>query len=230
MIRDTGHPTETTPSSRFSRQDARRWVFRALCPRLTLASLLLSLSLAGQAQEGITPLSYDLDQDGQPETITLRHFEQEGVPLGQLVVLDAAGKVRYQGASRSSDPEWPQEKDIFLGQYDRGTLEVVGELYGDGRVYLLGSYQKSDVSPTRYRLFVWNGNAFQHVRDGRLTGAPQRPATFVWSDDPAAERWVDRFDGWDQGLFQATVTDLRTGQTEAAKLSLQDDEFVLRLP
>jgi hypothetical protein len=61
--------------------------------------------------------------------------------------------------------------------------------------------------------------------------AAQRPATFVWSDEPDDQVWIESFLGWGaDGLLRATVVDLRSGERSDILLAPQDEEFVLRLP
>lgn len=193
--------------------------------------LLLALS-PGSAQppDLITPLTCDLDGDGQLEVVAVRPFVQEGVELGQLVVLNQAGETLWAGPSSSATPSSPQEPEIFLGEFDLGDLEAVGDFFGDGKIMLLGTYQKSDVRPTRFRLFEWDGKAFVHRRSGSLLPAPQRPATFIWKDDPGAGAWVESFHGFDQGLLNASLTDLREPERIDIVLSPRDGEFVLTIP
>jgi hypothetical protein len=179
----------------------------------------------------MTPLQCDVDGDGVMETVAIRPFLQEGVELGQLVLFDAQGTILWTGPSSSASPVYPLEPDIFLGEFDLGDLEAVGDFAGNGKLMLLGTYQKSDVRPTRFRLFEWNGHGFEHVRSGSLLPAPQRPATFVWADDPGSEVWIETFYGFgDDGLFRASLCELKAGGLTDIMLSLQGDEFVLSLP
>ncbi|MBI3927208.1 MAG: hypothetical protein HY319_16850 [Armatimonadetes bacterium] len=191
--------------------------------------LLFLLLVAPVNAELASALSYDLNGDGKPETIGLRKFQQGGVTLGQLVVLDHRAKVLWEGPRRSAEPTYPPEPCVFLGDFDRGVPEAVGDFDGDGKVELIGSWQKSDVSPTRFRLLRWNGKAFVHVKNGNLVPAPQRPATFVWTDRPQAEVWLDEFVGRStDGLWKVKITDL-SGKAYPAETVVRPtaDGFVL---
>jgi hypothetical protein len=194
---------------------------------------LLTLLCPAWAQRPslITPLSCDVDGDGVQEIVAIRPFVQDGVELGQLVLLSLEGDTLWAGPTHSATPVSPQEPDIFLGEFDLGDLEAVGDFQGDGKLMLLGTYQKSDVRPTRFRLLEWDGQGFRHVRSGSLLAAPQRPATFVWSDDPGAGSWIESFSGFgDDGLFRATLADLDGDAPANVLLSIQGQEFVLTEP
>jgi hypothetical protein len=207
-----------------------RKAFQHRC--LVALGFLLTLTPAwGQRPDLISPLQYDINGDGAIETVAVRPFVQDGVELGQLVLLDSSGKVLWAGSSHSGSPSYPTEPDIFLGEYDLGDLEVVGDFAGNGKVMLLGTFQKSDVSPTRFRLFEWDGAGFRHCRSGNLVPAPQRPATFVWADAPGSEVWIESFRDFDaNGLFHALLSDIQAGEETEILLAPDGEEFVLRLP
>lgn len=198
---------------------------------LTAFLLLVALApVSAQRPDQISPLICDLNGDGQPEVVAIRPFVQDGVELGQLVVRNQQGDILWAGPAHSANPSSPQEPEIFLGEYDLGDLEAVGDFFGNGKVMLLGTYQKSDVRPTRFRMFEWDGTAFVHRRSGSLLPAPQRPATFVWSEDPGAGAWIESVLGFDGRLFRATLTDLRNTDSVDIMLSPRGEEFVLTIP
>lgn len=179
--------------------------------------LLLTQMLWAEPLVSVHPI--DVDGDGTVERVALRRFEKDGVEYGQLVLTDAAGKVVWEASTRA--PEF-----LFLGEFDKGTLEAAYRQ--DGSAMLLASYQKSDVSPTRFRQFMWHGHGFVHLRDGHLLPAPQRPATFIWSQNPAASRWLEEFNGTDgHGRLRARITDLEARKKEEMLLRPDDKEFVL---
>lgn len=149
--------------------------------RLLLGLLVLALPVG--ARQLMSPLNIDLDGDGRVETVGLKTYDVKGVRYGQLVVMNSDGPPRWEAPN--ADPF------IFLGEFDLGELEAVGDFDGDGKIELLGTYQKSDVSPTKFRLFRWDGKKFVHLKSGYLTQAPQKPATFVWSDDAASPRYIE---------------------------------------
>jgi hypothetical protein len=198
---------------------------------LFTCALLLTGAVWAQRPSVLSPLQCDIDGDGVMETVGLRPFLQDGVELGQLILFDQEGRILWAGPSQSASPLSPPEPEIFLGEYDLGDLEAAGDFAGNGRVRLLGTYQKSDAGPTRFRLFEWTGQTFAHLRSGWLVPAAQRPATFVWSDEPDDQVWIESFLGWGaDGLLRATVVDLRSGERSDILLAPQDEEFVLRLP
>lgn len=193
--------------------------------------MLLAGPVWAQRPSVLSPLLCDIDGDSVPETVAIRPFVQDGVELGQLILFDREGKILWAGPARSASPRHPTEPEIFLGEFDLGDLEAVGDFAGDGKIRLLGTYQKSDVRPTRFRLFEWNGRGFEHLRSGSLLPAPGQPATFIWSDSPNPEVWIESFHGFlDDGLFRAAVLDARAGEESQVLLSSEGDAFVLRAP
>lgn len=179
--------------------------------RLALALLLLTLP-AQAAEGGLTQkFQVDLNGDGRKETVALKPFTQDGVTLGQLVVLNDRGTILWAGPKRSKTPYSPSEPLVFGGEFDRGDIEVVGDLDGDGTVELLGTFQKSDLSPTRFRLLRWKKDRFVHVCSNNLVQAPQRPGTFVWAKRPEASVWLDAFQELrPDRLLQVKILDART--------------------
>lgn len=165
--------------------------------------LLLCLIQPVYSQELLHSHPVDVDGDGVSEVVGLREYERDGVTYGQLVLTDKAGQTLWEGSKKVKE-------FTFLGEFDGGGLEAV---YGDQNgVFVLASYQKSDVRPTRYRLFTWHGRGFVHLRDGALLGSQ---GAFVWKDDLGASRWIDRFEGSDsQGRLKAVVTDLKARSQE----------------
>ncbi len=185
--------------------------------RVRALVLLMLLLLAGAPSSGVPGLTWkrpvDLNRDGRPEIVALKAFTQEGVRLGQLLVLDGRDRLLWAGPRRTAVPQSPSEPLVFGGDFDRGEVEVLGDLDGDGRVELLGTYQKSDVRPTRFRLLRWTGRAFTHVRSGALVPAGQRPGTWVWRERAGeAPTWIERFVTLRPGrLLSVEVTDLDGG-------------------
>lgn len=177
--------------------------------------VLLLLVLTGPALAGgelTQKFQVDLNRDGRKETVALKAFTQDGVQLGQLVVLSDKGKVLWAGPKKSARPWSPTEPLVFGGEFDLGEIEVVGDLDQDGAIELLGTYQKSDLSPTRFRLLRWKDGKFVHVRSNRLVQAPQRPGTWIWEDRPESEVWVDRILALEKGgLLKVRILDVRTG-------------------
>jgi hypothetical protein len=162
----------------------------------------------------------DVNGDGTTEYVGLREYESDGLVYGRLVLTDSEGVVVWEAPVNVKEFR-------FLGEFDAGGLEAAYRTQ-DGQVFLLGSYQKSDVRPTRYRIFTWHDRRFVHLRDGDLLPAPQRPATFVWSDDPGAARWVEEVRGADEnGDLKALVTDLKKREREEVVLRPNGLEYVL---
>lgn len=184
-----------------------------------LLVLALLLWLPASARQLLSPLTIDLDGDGRTETVGLRAYEKDGVRYGQLVVLGADGPPRWEAPK--ADPY------IFLGEFDLGELSSVGDFDGDGKIELLGTYQKSDVSPTKFRLFRWDGKKFVHLKSGYLTQAPQKPATFVWSDDAGAARYVDSLTGLRDRRLKAVIAAPPKTEQHWMRWDLRSGELII---
>jgi hypothetical protein len=181
--------------------------------------LLLGCCQVG-AWQLLSQKQIDLDADGRDEVIGLRPYEKDRVRYGQLMVMGPGGAPLWEAPR--ADPY------IFLGEFDLGELEVVGDFDEDGRIELIGTYQKSDVSPTRFRMFRWDGKKFAHVKSGYLTAAPQKPGTFVWSDDRAATQWVDRLTGFRNRRLKASLFTPDGGKPTDHSLRMErSGEFVI---
>lgn len=185
-----------------------------------MAKVWLVMALAWSPL-GALPLTseqtIDLDGDGTLERVGLVEFGEQGVTYGQLTVTDWNGEVLWQAPRNAED-------FVFLGEFDRGLVEAV---YRDGgQVYLLGSYQKSDVRPTRFRLFLWNGSGFDHLRSGSLLPQEQRPGTFGWNE-LGASVWIESFDGsTEDGILRARVTNLMEREQSDVLLRPVGDEYI----
>ena len=151
-----------------------------------LVALALSLPLA--ADEIERAVRYDLDGDGVPETIGLRAYEgryyESDIVLKQLVVFDQEGREMWSGPKG----EW-RDPLVFGGPYDSLGIHAIGVI--DGEITLLGDHQRSDVRPTVFRLFRWDGQAFVPTVEGALVHRGDR---FVWvsaDESVMKEYWID---------------------------------------
>ena len=160
--------------------------------RGTALALLGLFSLPLWAKPG-WKFTLDLNGDGRAEKVGLRPFKSGDTTFQQLVVCDSAGRMLFEGPKTVTNNAYADHPLVFGGEFDLGELEVIGDLDGDGKVELIGTDQKSDVSPTGFRLLRWQNRAFRCVKRGCLVPAPQRPATFVWSQDRGAVSWIDHF-------------------------------------
>lgn len=146
----------------------------------------------------------DLNGDGRPEQVLLQTYALEGVEKGQLKVLSAAGKVLWT-SPRVKTP-YEESPWSFLGEFDRGDLCFVDDYNGDGRVDLVATGQKSDVRPTLFKIYHWDGRRFVFEREAMLVAAPQKPGTFPWTRyDPGASSWIDTLQRTAPGRYQASL-------------------------
>lgn len=121
----------------------------------------------------------------------LRAFEAGGSRVAQLVVADKNGKELWVGPKEVKDPAYPQEPFIFGGDFDRSSLECAGDMDGDGHVELIGTFPKSDVRATRFRIFRWVGGELKHLRSGELVQSESRPRWFLWEGATGHHTWVE---------------------------------------
>lgn len=150
--------------------------------------LALALCLPLTADEIERVVRYDLDGDGVPETIGLRAYDgryyESDIVLKQLVVFDQEGREIWSGPKG----EW-KDPLVFGGPYDSLDVHAVGIV--DGEITLIGDHQRSDVRPTVFRLFRWDGQAFVPVGEGALIPDGER---FVWVDSDESvmrDSWID---------------------------------------
>ena len=171
-------------------------------------------------------IAVDLNGDGKKEFVVLKPYTLGEVERGQLQVLDSAGKILWTG---------PRIKDIhsnspwvFLGEYDMGDISWIEDYDGDGKVDLCATYQKSDVRPTHFRLFHWNGKGFVYDRSAMLVPAAQKPATFEWQAyAPEASTWVESLIAAGAGRYRAEVSS-PPEPTETAQLRYRSGEGFVR--
>lgn len=145
----------------------------------------------------------DLNGDRKPELVALRPYNLGDVRMGQLLVFDSAGR-QIWAAPRVKDP-FEDSPWAFLGEFDLGDICWVDDFDKDGDVDMLATYQKSDVSPTRYKVFHWDGKRFVFDRKGALLPQPQKPATFSWGESEGGETgWIDSLRRTGPGRFKGT--------------------------
>ncbi len=167
---------------------------------------LLLLSIGATATTSYRQkIAVDLNGDGKKEWVVLKPFNVGESTRGQLLVLDAGGKIVWTGPrikDANSNSPW-----AFLGEFDLGDISWVDDYDGDGRVDLCATYQKSDVRPTHFRLFHWNGKGFVYDKSAMLVPAPQKPATFEWKAfSPDASAWVESMTCSSPGSYRAEVS------------------------
>lgn len=191
---------------------------------LVLALALCTVAVAAPTYHQV--VRADLNGDRRPEQIALVPYKLGETRMGQLLVLDAQGR-RLWAAPRVKDP-FEDSPWAFLGEFDLGDICWVDDFDADGDVDLLATLQKSDVSPTRYKLFHWDGKKFVYDRKGALLPQPQKPATYSWGESTGGEaEWVDSLRRTGPGRFKGTVMSME-GKTTVQQLRyLPGEGFVL---
>lgn len=192
--------------------------------RLILSSICVASVLAAPSYH--QKFSVDLNGDGRVEQVALERYRLGDVPMAQLVVLTSTGKPLWS-APRVKDP-WSTSPWAFLGQFDLGDISWIADYDKDGRVDLCATCQKSDVCPTRYKLFHWDGKRFVYDRTAMLVPVPQKPATYGWSPyDPAATHWIQSLKTLPGGGFEGEVFNIPQ-PGELVRLRFQPGEGFIR--
>ncbi len=183
---------------------------------LLFGALLIGAVWAADG-EVVQTLKVDLNGDGKSESVVLKQIGEQA----RLVVLDSQGRTMWE-APRS-------ELFLFGGPLDGGDLQAAGDLDGDKAIDLLGTYQKSDVSPTRFRWFRWTGSELELVSQGYLCPLNQRPGTFKLSENQGAPYWVERVLAIEPGRMQVELFDSVTDERKQTVWlrADQDGEFVI---
>lgn len=191
----------------------------------------VSTTTAEEDPEDPLTLSADLNGDGVPEQISRRKLGADS-QIGtfyQLLAKDAQGTVLWK-SPEVHDTEHP----LAFGEWDLGISmpQLAADVDRDGKVELLVPAPQSDVSPTTFRLFRWNGSAFVPLQSKALTGKAQKGAVFRWTDNPAlSSYWVEKWmgvsaeGGW---VVKLVATPENGGSVTAiAVLTAKGDNFVL---
>lgn len=176
-------------------------------------------------------LSVDLNGDGLPEQVTRRKLGADD-QLGtfyQVVVKDA------QGAMLWKSPEvLAVDHPLAFGEWDFGISlpQFAADVDRDGQVELIVPAPQSDVSPTTFRMFRWNGSAFAPWQVKSLTGKAQTGAVFRWTDRPSlSSYWVEKWIGTSaEGGWVVKLVTMPEGgdlMTAVAVLAAKGDGFEL---
>jgi hypothetical protein len=167
-------------------------------------------TLAWSAPKYHQKFSLDLTGDGRPEQVVLAYYRVGEVQMGQLQVIGPAGKVLWASPKVKeaySDSPWS-----FLGEFDLGDICWIDDYDKDGDIDLCATCQKSDVSPTQFRLYHWDGKRFIYDQTSNLSAAPQKPATFEWTaPKPDLSAWVNSMKKVGPGLFKLEFLEIPRG-------------------
>lgn len=172
-------------------------MFKPLAFSLLAAGSLLLTPMHAFAQEEddlevndvVKSFDVDLDGDGVDESVAEQvcAADDQG-HSDRLVVRNADGDVIWQGPALDIHKGYKDDQPMF-GAWPFGVSEVsvVADLDEDGKVELLAPAPQSDVRPTTWRLFGWNGKAFTHLVSGYLV--EETDGEFNWSQKPG-KSWV----------------------------------------
>jgi hypothetical protein len=119
----------------------------------------------------------------------------------------AQGRILQNGTARWSSPRVEtNDGDLSFGTWADGNgLPVLfDDIDGDGQVEMVAMVPKADMTPTRYRIFRWDGHSLMLLRRASLVR--QEGGEFRWTEvDPEDESpkiWVDYFEGHTAHLVQ----------------------------
>ena len=134
----------------------------------------------------------DVNGDGKPDKVGLVAYRVSSEEYwGQLTVWDSSGKVLWKAPQAKNADE-----ALAFGAWNYGvsSIELVGDIDGDGKVELLAPQPQSDVRPPTFRIFRWTGSAFAPVARKQLLETPRGSGHFVWSQpsqwNGSAATWV----------------------------------------
>lgn len=155
---------------------------------------LVPESRTAEEESGPETLTAGLNGSGKPCTITRRVAAKDGDnTFHQVIVSDADGRILW----RSPDVRDTDHAFAF-GEFDFGSSlpEFAGDLDRDGTVKMLVPAPQSDVSPTFFRVFRWNGSAFEPQFSRAITGQARKGALLSWTGNPRnGDYWVQRWHG-----------------------------------
>ncbi len=141
----------------------------------------------------------DLNGDGKLEKVGLHCVEvKDSGWYSRLTVWNAQGQRVWQSM--------PAKVGVWaFGGWDWGIsdLQWVGDIDGDGAIEAVAPDPVSDVSPVSFRVFRWNGKAFQHVRTSALLSRSQEE--FGWSNQTQGKRWIGAFKKGAVGVIWTTT-------------------------
>lgn len=169
---------------------------------LALIQPLSALASPGFPNNGEIYQSFkaDLNHDGKSERIELIAYNSnEELYWGQLIVRDNEGKTLWQGPKVRSLSGW-ELMPIFGGfPFGVSGIHLVGDIDGDGKAELVSNKPRSDVRPTDFRVFRWDGSAFVLVRTGELVQTAPSSGVYAWVQsnhpgvvgDQSRASWID---------------------------------------
>ncbi len=162
--------------------------------------LFLSLSAIACAAEKVQAVGeiyrtfrVDLDNNGYLENIDVLIYEikDEGW-YARIMVYDRRKNLIW------SSPETTRTVNhLVFGSWDWGASipEVIGDIDGDSKVEMIVPAPVSDVRPVPFRLYRWNGTAFQYLSQRALVASQKSPGIFNWTATPNYEgRWIGSFE------------------------------------
>lgn len=153
-------------------------------------------------------ISADLNNDGAKETITLTAYNvSDEEYYGQIKVLDYSGRTIWTGP-RPTKPGDPLAFGSFM--WGEAKLCVVMDTNNDGQVSLIGTTPQSDVRPSVFRMFDWNGSALTPKSKRCLIEEPALSGRYAWTAAPeeyGKVRWVGSLYTASDGTTRARIFD-----------------------
>lgn len=149
--------------------------------------------------------SCDIDGDKAPEKIALKAYgiySENGEIIrycGQLAVMKKKGdkyETIWEGPKLKDEEIFEKNEFRFVfADFGLEPIEAVGDIFGDGKIYLISPVAQSDVSPASYRVYVWNKNKFEFVKFESLICRGEAADKFKWEKSAGEAKnlsWVGR--------------------------------------
>lgn len=167
----------------------------------------------------------DLNGNGQLFTVGLRAYNADETGyFGQLVVVDSNGSVIWEGpqAEHSGD-----DAAFGVWHYGTGSIQIVADIDGDGRMELVSAVPVSDLRPPAFRVWRWNGEGFDFVFSKCLVERGEGSGNFVWTDAPYEydkDSWIGALNGQNLLELTATVSDTHEEAVRCGEAQLMATE------
>jgi len=202
---------------------------------LVILSLLVAAAMAGEKAPAVGDIyrsfKVDLDNNGYLENIDVRIYaiKDEGW-YARILVYD-----RHMNLTWSSPDTSRTVNQMLFGSWDWGTSipEVIGDLDGDSKVEMLVPAPVSDVRPVPFRLYRWNGKAFQYLSQRALVALHSDETRFNWTATPNYEgRWIGSFEKINSdGTCLVKIWEYRSGaeQCKVGKALVRADKKGFRV-
>lgn len=171
----------------------------------------------------------DLYGDKRTETLSLVCYRNEDVGyFSQLVVNDSVGREIWR--SPKADPRKGGPWAFGRWEYGTSDIQIAGDIDQDGHCEVVSPAPITDVRPTPFRVYRWNGKGLTYVRQACLIETSE--GVFGWRENARdSKSYVSNFLQVDGDWVRVKVWRPRTSDGELrsgiAVLKPQDDHYTL---